>query len=252
MHPAFRKLRLPVIAAPLFIISTPQLVIAQCKAGIVGSMPALNARPPELFDEWLAEITEELAAHDRRHPEAPAAPFAINQIVHRSNNRLERDMEVCARYKVPIVITSLGARPEINSAVHAWGGVVLHDVIDDTFARKAAEKGALILDARSADKFAAGHIAGAVNLPLTDFTAEALAQTIGPNRDRPILIYCNNNFSNRRAPVMLKNAALALNIQTFINLVGYGYANVWELGDVVDFNDPKVGWTAGTPGSRES
>jgi nitronate monooxygenase len=142
MHPAFRKLRLPVIAAPLFIISTPQLVIAQCKAGIVGSMPALNARPPELFDEWLAEITEELAAHDRRHPEAPAAPFAINQIVHRSNNRLERDMEVCARYKVPIVITSLGARPEINSAVHAWGGVVLHDVIDDTFARKAAEKGA--------------------------------------------------------------------------------------------------------------
>ncbi|ROZ66763.1 nitronate monooxygenase family protein [Ramlibacter sp. WS9] len=142
MHPAFRKLRLPVIAAPLFIISTPQLVIAQCKAGIVGSMPALNARPPELLDQWLAEITEELAAHDRRHPEAPAAPFAINQIVHRSNTRLEHDMEVCARYKVPIVITSLGARPEINSAVHAWGGVVLHDVIDDKFARKAVEKGA--------------------------------------------------------------------------------------------------------------
>jgi nitronate monooxygenase len=142
MHPSFAKLRLPVIAAPLFIISTPKLVIAQCKAGIVGSMPALNARPAELLDQWLAEITEELAAHDRRHPEAPAAPFAINQIVHRSNSRLEHDMEVCARYKVPVVITSLGARPEINAAVHAWGGVVLHDVIDDTFARKAVEKGA--------------------------------------------------------------------------------------------------------------
>jgi len=142
MHPAFRKLRLPVIAAPLFIISTPQLVIAQCKAGIVGSMPALNARPPELLDEWLAEITEALAAHDRQHPEAPAAPFAINQIVHKSNDRLDRDMEVCARYKVPIIITSLGARTEVNDAVHGWGGVVLHDVIDDRFARKAVEKGA--------------------------------------------------------------------------------------------------------------
>jgi nitronate monooxygenase len=117
-------------------------VIEQCKAGIVGSMPALNARPPELLDEWLAEITEALAAHDRQHPEAPAAPFAINQIVHKSNNRLEHDMAVCAKYKVPIVITSLGARPELNDAVHAWGGVVMHDVIDDRFAHKAVEKGA--------------------------------------------------------------------------------------------------------------
>jgi phage shock protein E len=112
----------------------------------------------------------------------------------------------------------------------------------DAFQAKAAEKGALILDARSADKFAAGHIEGAVNLPLTDFTAEALAEVIGKNRGRPILIYCNNNFSNHRAPVALKSAPLALNIQTFINLVGYGYANVWELRDVVDFDDPKVGW----------
>jgi len=142
MHPSFGKLRLPVIAAPLFIISTPRLVIAQCKAGIVGSMPALNARPPELLDEWLAEIVESLAAHDRLHPQAPAAPFAINQIVHKSNDRLERDMAVCAKYKVPIVITSLGARPEINAAVHGWGGIVLHDVIDDRFARKAVDKGA--------------------------------------------------------------------------------------------------------------
>lgn len=113
------------------------------------------------------------------------------------------------------------------------------------FKAKAAERGALILDARSADKFAEGHIAGAVNLPLTDFTAEALAEAIGAHRDRPILIYCNNNFSNHRAPVMLKKAALALNIQTFINLVGYGYANVWELAAVVDFDDPKVGWVSG-------
>ncbi|WP_140636278.1 NAD(P)H-dependent flavin oxidoreductase [Methylibium rhizosphaerae] len=142
MHPSFTRLRLPVIAAPLFIISTPRLVIAQCTAGIVGSMPALNARPAELLDDWLAEITEALAAHDRRHPEAPAAPFAINQIVHRSNDRLDRDMALCEKYKVPIVITSLGARSEINAAVHAWGGVVLHDVIDDRFARKAVEKGA--------------------------------------------------------------------------------------------------------------
>ena len=142
MHPSFANLRLPVVAAPLFIISTPQLVIAQCKAGIVGSMPALNARPAELLDEWLAEITGALAAYDRAHPEAPAAPFAINQIVHKSNDRLEHDMAVCAKYKVPIVITSLGARPEINQAVHGWGGIVMHDVIDDRFARKAVEKGA--------------------------------------------------------------------------------------------------------------
>jgi nitronate monooxygenase len=142
MHPAFKTLRLPAIAAPLFIISTPKLVIAQCKAGIVGSMPALNARPAELLDEWLAEITETLAAHDRQHPESPAAPFAINQIVHKSNTRLEHDMAMCAKYKVPVVITSLGARTEVNDAVHGWGGVVLHDVIDDRFARKAVEKGA--------------------------------------------------------------------------------------------------------------
>jgi nitronate monooxygenase len=142
LPPVFSRLRLPVIGAPLFIISNPKLVIAQCKAGIVGSMPALNARPAPQLDEWLAEITETLAAHDRAHPESPAAPFAINQIVHKSNDRLEHDMEVCARYKVPIVITSLGARPEVNEAVHRWGGVVLHDIINNTFARKAVEKGA--------------------------------------------------------------------------------------------------------------
>ena len=137
-----QSLDLPVIGAPLFIISNPKLVVEQCKAGIVGSMPALNARPSELLADWLAEITETLAAHDRAHPARPAAPFAINQIVHKSNDRLDHDMQVCAKYKVPIVISSLGARTDINDAVHAWGGIVLHDVINNTFARKAIEKGA--------------------------------------------------------------------------------------------------------------
>ncbi|MBE2244142.1 MAG: nitronate monooxygenase [Burkholderiaceae bacterium] len=137
-----QKLALPVIGAPLFIISNPKLVIAQCQAGIVGAMPALNARPASQLDDWLAEITETLAAYDRAHPERPSAPFAINQIVHKSNDRLEHDMAVCAKYKVPIVISSLGARTDINDAVHAWGGVVLHDIINDTFAHKAIDKGA--------------------------------------------------------------------------------------------------------------
>jgi len=136
------QLSLPVIGSPLFIISNPKLVIEQCKAGIVGAMPALNARPAAQLDEWLAEITETLAAHDRKHPEAKAAPFAINQIVHKSNDRLEHDMAVCERYRVPVVITSLGARTDVNEAVHGWGGVVLHDIINNTFARKAIEKGA--------------------------------------------------------------------------------------------------------------
>lgn len=142
LPPILQGLRLPVIGAPLFIISQPALVIAQCKAGIVGSMPALNARPVSQLDEWLAEITQALAEHDRQHPDAPAAPFAINQIVHRSNDRLEQDLALCAKYKVPLVITSLGARADVNEAVHAWGGIVLHDVIHDGFARKAIDKGA--------------------------------------------------------------------------------------------------------------
>jgi nitronate monooxygenase len=139
---ALARLPLPIIGSPLFIISNPKLVIAQCKAGVVGAMPALNARPASQLDEWLAEITETLAAHDRAHPESPAAPFAINQIVHKSNDRLEHDLEACARYKVPIVITSLGARTDVNEAVHAWGGVVMHDIINNAFAHKAIEKGA--------------------------------------------------------------------------------------------------------------
>ena len=137
-----QQLKFPVIASPLFIISNPKLVIAQCKAGVVGSMPALNARPAAQLDEWLAEITETLAAWNAAHPDAPAAPFAINQIVHKSNDRLDHDMAVCAKYKVPIIITSLGARTDVNDAVHAWGGVVLHDIINNTFAKKAIEKGA--------------------------------------------------------------------------------------------------------------
>jgi nitronate monooxygenase len=139
---ALRNLALPVIASPMFIVSNPQLVIEQCKAGVVGSMPALNARPAAQLDEWLDEIEEALAAHDRAHPHAPAAPYAINQIVHRSNDRLEHDMEVVVRHKVPIVITSLGARTDVNEAVHGYGGIVLHDIINNSFARKAIEKGA--------------------------------------------------------------------------------------------------------------
>ncbi len=142
LPPVLSRLRLPVIGAPLFIISNPKLVIAQCTAGVVGAMPALNARPAQQLDEWLAEITEALAAHDRAHPDRPAAPFAINQIVHRSNDRLEHDMQLCAKYRVPVVITSLGARTDVNEAVHAWGGVVFHDVINNGFAHKAIEKGA--------------------------------------------------------------------------------------------------------------
>ncbi len=142
LPPVLKKLALPVIGSPLFIISNPKLVIEQCKSGIVGSMPSLNARPAELLEDWLAEITETLAAWDKAHPEQPSAPFAINQIVHKSNDRLEHDMQVCAKYKVPIVITSLGAREDVNQAVHSWGGVVLHDIINNKFARKAIEKGA--------------------------------------------------------------------------------------------------------------
>ena len=138
----FDGLRLPVIGAPLFIVSNPDLVIAQCKAGIVGSFPALNARPQSQLDEWIHQITEELAAYDRDNPDAPAVPFAVNQIVHRSNDRFEQDMATCAKWKVPIVITSLGAREELNHAVRGWGGITLHDIIDDRFARKAIDKGA--------------------------------------------------------------------------------------------------------------
>ncbi|WP_180888460.1 nitronate monooxygenase family protein [Ruegeria sp. THAF57] len=136
------KLRLPVVAAPLFIISNPDLVIEQCKAGIVGSFPSLNARGEESFESWLIQITEALAAHDAENPDSPAAPFAVNLIVHRSNNRLEEDLALCVKYKVPLIITSLGARPEINEAIHSYGGIVLHDIIDNSFARKAIDKGA--------------------------------------------------------------------------------------------------------------
>ncbi|MFT3804222.1 MAG: nitronate monooxygenase family protein [Burkholderiaceae bacterium] len=172
------RLSLPVVGSPLFIISNPDLVIAQCKAGVVGSFPALNARPAEELDKWLARITSELAEYDRQHPDAPSAPFAVNQIVHRSNDRLDHDMAVCAKYKVPIVITSLGARTEINDAVHGWGGIVLHDIIDNKFARKAIDKGADGLIAVAAG--AGGHAGG--QSPL------ALIQEIRQWFDGPLLL----------------------------------------------------------------
>jgi nitronate monooxygenase len=139
---ALARIPFPVIGSPLFIISNPKLVIAQCQAGVVGSMPALNARPKEQLDDWLAEITETLADYDAKHPDAPSAPFAINQIVHKSNDRLEHDMALCEKYKVPIIITSLGAREDVNQSAHSYGGVVLHDIINNKFAHKAIEKGA--------------------------------------------------------------------------------------------------------------
>ncbi len=169
------RLSIPVIGSPLFIVSGPDLVIAQCKAGIVGSFPALNARPAALLDEWLHRIKEELAAHDKAHPDRLSAPFAVNQIVHKSNNRLDQDMAVCEKHKVPMVITSLGAREELNQAVHAWGGITFHDVINQKFARKAIEKGAdgLVLVAAGAG----GH-AGAIS-PFA-FVAETRQWFDGP------------------------------------------------------------------------
>ncbi|MBP0588397.1 nitronate monooxygenase [Paraburkholderia sp. LEh10] len=172
------RLSIPVVASPLFIISNPDLVIAQCKAGVVGSFPALNARPEGALDEWLDRITTALAEHDAEHPEHPCAPYAVNQIVHKSNDRLETDMAVCEKYKVPVVITSLGARQEINDAVHRWGGIVLHDVINDTFARKAIEKGADGLIAVAAG--AGGH--AGVTSPF------ALVQEIREWFDGPLLL----------------------------------------------------------------
>ena len=172
------NLRLPVVAAPLFIISHPALVIAQCKAGVIGAFPALNARPESQLDEWLAEITETLAAHDTANPERPAAPFAVNQIVHGSNKRLEHDLGMCVKYRVPVVISSLGAVPEVNQAIHSYGGTVLHDVISNRHAHSAIRKGADGLIAVAAG--AGGH-AG----PLSPF---ALVQEIREWFDGPLLL----------------------------------------------------------------
>jgi len=178
LPPILSNLRIPVVGAPLFIISHPALVIAQCKAGIVGSFPALNARPASQLDEWLHEITEALAKHDAEHPDRPSAPFAVNQIVHPTNTRFEEDMAICEKWKVPIVITSLGAREELNVAVHRWGGITLHDIINNRFARKALEKGADGLIAVAAG--AGGH-AGKIS-PF------ALIQEIREFFDGPLLL----------------------------------------------------------------
>lgn len=172
------KLRLPVIGSPLFIISHPALTLAQCKAGVVGAFPALNARPESQLDEWLAEITEELARHDATHPERPAAPFAVNQIVHMSNKRLEHDLSLCVKYKVPVVISSLGAVPEVNAAVHSYGGIVLHDIINNRHAHSAIRKGA---DGLIAVASGAGGHAGT----LSPF---ALVQEIREWFDGPLLL----------------------------------------------------------------
>ena len=172
------SLQLPVVASPMFIVSNPDLVIAQCKAGIVGSFPALNARPAEELEVWLKRITEELDAWNQANPDKPAAPFAVNQIVHKSNNRLEHDLEMCVKYKVPIVITSLGARVDVNEAIHSYGGLVFHDIINNFFAKKAIEKGA---DGLIAVATGAGGHAGTLS-PL------ALIQEIREWFDGPLLL----------------------------------------------------------------
>jgi len=172
------SLQLPVVASPMFIVSNPDLVIAQCKAGIVGSFPALNARPAEELEVWLKRITEELDAWNQANPDKPAAPFAVNQIVHKSNNRLEHDLEMCVKYKVPIVITSLGARVDVNEAIHSYGGLVFHDIINNFFAKKAIEKGA---DGLIAVASGAGGHAGTLS-PL------ALVQEIREWFDGPLLL----------------------------------------------------------------
>ncbi len=178
LPPILQNLRVPVIGSPLFIISNPDLVIAQCKAGVVGSFPALNARPESQLDEWLDRITTELAEYDAKNPDRPSAPYAVNQIVHKTNNRLEHDVEMCVKYKVPLVITSLGAREEVNQAIHSYGGIVMHDIINSIFARKALEKGADGLIAVAAG--AGGH-AGTIS-PL------ALIQDIREFFDGPLAL----------------------------------------------------------------
>ena len=174
----FNKLRLPLVGAPQFIVSNPDLVIAQCAAGIVGAFPALNARPQPVLEDWILRIRDELAAHDEAHPDAPSAPFAVNQIVHKTNERLEQDVATCVKHKVPIVITSLGARTDVNEAIHSYGGIVLHDIINVTFAKKALEKGADGLIAVCAG--AGGHAGG-----LSPF---ALVQEIREFFDGPLLL----------------------------------------------------------------
>lgn len=178
LPPILQNLRIPVIGSPLFIISNPDLVIAQCKAGVVGSFPSLNARPESQLDEWLDRITTELAEHDAKNPDRPSAPYAVNQIVHKTNNRLDHDVEMCVKYKVPLVITSLGAREEVNQAIHSYGGIVMHDIINSIFARKALEKGADGLIAVAAG--AGGH-AGTIS-PL------ALIQDIREFFDGPLAL----------------------------------------------------------------
>jgi len=175
------RLRLPVVGAPLFIVSNPDLVIAQCKAGIIGSFPALNARPADQLEVWLKRINEELDAWNQANPDTPAAPYAVNQIVHKSNARLQHDLEVCVKYKVPVVITSLGARPEVNQAVHSYGGIVLHDIINNTHARKAIEKGADGLIAVAAG--AGGHAGTLSPFALIQEIRSALIATKEANAD---------------------------------------------------------------------
>jgi nitronate monooxygenase len=218
LPPIFDSLRAPIVGAPLFLISNPDLVIAQCKAGIIGSFPSLNARPTEVLDQWLVRIKQELDYYNQANPEQPAAPFAVNQIVHRTNERLWEDVEICVKHKVPIVITSLGARPELNDAIHSYGGIVLHDVINNRFARKAIEKGADGLIAVAAG--AGGH-AGT----LSPF---ALVQEIREWFDGPLLLSGSIATGNAVLAAQAMGADLAYIGSPFIATEEANAANAYK------------------------
>lgn len=226
LPPILQNLRLPLIGSPMFIVSGPELVIAQCKAGIVGSFPALNARPDHVLHEWLDRITTELGEYNEKNPDRPAAPFAVNQIVHRSNNRLEHDVEACVKFKVPIVITSLGARPELNDAIHSYGGITLHDIINIKFAHKALEKGADGLIAVASG--AGGHAGG-----LSPF---ALIQEIREFFDGPLAL------SGSMATGGSIAAALAMGAD--LGYIGSAFISMAEANAVEGYKDAIVKYNA--------
>jgi len=232
LPPILQNMRLPLIGSPMFIVSGPELVIAQCKAGIVGSFPALNARPEPVLHEWLDRITTELGEYNEKNPDRPAAPYAVNQIVHRSNNRLEHDVEACVKFKVPIVITSLGARVELNEAVHSYGGITLHDIINIRFAKKALEKGADGLVAVASG--AGGHAGG-----LSPF---ALIQEIREFFDGPLALSGSIATGGAIAAAQAMGADLAYTGSAFISVAEANATDGYK-DAIVDYNADDIVYT---------
>lgn len=232
LPPILQNLRLPLIGSPMFIVSGPELVIAQCKAGIVGSFPALNARPEPVLHEWLDRISTELAEYDEKNPERPSAPYAVNQIVHRSNNRLEHDVEACVKFKVPIVITSLGARVDLNEAIHSYGGITMHDIINMKFARKALEKGADGLVAVASG--AGGHAGG-----LSPF---ALIQEIREFFDGPLALSGSIATGGAIAAAQAMGADLAYAGSAFISVAEANATDGYK-DAIVDYSAEDIVYT---------